>query len=112
MVIANDARIAETCARLRHQAYSGQPYVHDAIGYNFRMTEIQAAIGLVQVGRAAEITERGPEPAAYYASHVSKGYARPRAAPGRGHVYPHYTPHAPAPSARHQVPLQPPHTLP
>jgi dTDP-4-amino-4,6-dideoxygalactose transaminase len=106
MVIANDARIAETCARLRHQAYSGQPYVHDGIGYNFRMTEIQAAIGLVQVGRVAEITERRRQLAAYYDSNVSKWYARPRVAPGRGHVYHQYTLRVPAGWSRDEVRVQ------
>ncbi len=106
MVIANDARIAETCARLRHQAYADQPYVHDGIGYNFRMTEIQAAIGLVQVGRLAEITERRRQLAAYYDSHVSKWYGRPRVAPGRGHVYHQYTLRVPAGWSRDEVRVQ------
>ena len=32
MVITNDLAIAQTCASLRHQAYSSKPYVHEAIG--------------------------------------------------------------------------------
>jgi dTDP-4-amino-4,6-dideoxygalactose transaminase len=106
MVIANDARIAQTCARLRHQAYADQPYVHDAVGYNFRMTEIQAAIGLVQVGRLSEITERRRQLAAYYDSNVSKWYGRPRVVPGRGHVYHQYTLRVPAGWSRDEVRVQ------
>jgi len=106
MVIANDARVAQTCARLRHQAYADQPYVHDGIGYNFRMTEIQAAIGLVQVGRLAEITERRRQVAAYYDSNVSKWYRRPRVAPGHGHVYHQYTLRVPAGWSRDEVRVQ------
>ncbi len=91
MVITNDARVAESCASLRHQAYTGQPYVHDAAGYNFRMTEIQAAIGMVQLGKLAAITERRRENAAFYDRSVSKWYSQPRVAPGNGHVYHQYT---------------------
>ncbi|HLQ16691.1 MAG TPA: DegT/DnrJ/EryC1/StrS aminotransferase family protein [Candidatus Eisenbacteria bacterium] len=91
MVITNDARVAESCASLRHQAYTGQPYVHDAAGYNFRMTEIQAAIGMVQLGKLASITERRRENAAFYDRSVSKWYSQPRVAPGNGHVYHQYT---------------------
>jgi dTDP-4-amino-4,6-dideoxygalactose transaminase len=91
MVVTNDARVAESCASLRHQAYAGQPYVHDAAGYNFRMTEIQAAIGLVQLGKLAAITERRRENAAFYDRSVSTWYSRPRVAPGNGHVYHQYT---------------------
>jgi dTDP-4-amino-4,6-dideoxygalactose transaminase len=106
MVIANDGRIAETCARLRHQAYAHQPYIHDGIGYNFRMTEIQAAIGLVQVGRLNEITERRRRLAAYYDSNVSKWYRRPRVAPDMGHVYHQYTLRVPAGWSRDEVRVQ------
>jgi dTDP-4-amino-4,6-dideoxygalactose transaminase len=106
MVIANDARIAETCARLRHQAYADQPYVHDGIGYNFRMTEIQAAIGLVQLGRLNEITERRRRLAAYYDSNVSKWYGRPRVAPDSEHVYHQYTLRVPAGWSRDEVRVQ------
>ena len=58
MVITNDPAIAQTCASLRHQAYSTKPYVHEAIGYNYRMTDMQAAIGLVQLSRLGQIAQR------------------------------------------------------
>jgi len=106
MVIANDPRVAQTCARLRHQAYAEQPYTHDGIGYNFRMTEIQAAIGLVQVGRLNEITERRRRLAAYYDSNVSKWYRRPRVAPDSGHVYHQYTLRVPTGWSRDEVRVQ------
>src|SRR4029077_6540639 len=82
MIITNDPLIAQTCASLRHQAYSSKPYVHEAIGYNYRMTEMQAAIGLVQLGRLDQITERRRSTANYYDDHITtERFRRPRVAP-------------------------------
>jgi dTDP-4-amino-4,6-dideoxygalactose transaminase len=92
MVITNDAAIAKTIASLRHQAYSDKPYVHEEIGYNYRMTEMQAAIGLVQLGRLEQITERRRSNASYYDRHItSSRFVRPRVASGHRHVYHQYT---------------------
>lgn len=92
MVITNDPMVASTVASLRHQAYSDKPYVHEAIGYNYRMTEMQAAIGLVQLGRLEQITERRRCTAGYYDSHItSRRFVRPRVIPGHRHVYHQYT---------------------
>ena len=92
MVITNDPAVAQKIASLRHQAYSSRAYVHEAVGYNYRMTEMQAAIGLVQLGRLAEITDRRRANAAYYDAHItSTRFVRPRVAPDSGHVYHQYT---------------------
>jgi dTDP-4-amino-4,6-dideoxygalactose transaminase len=106
MVITNDPRVARRCARLRHQAYSDRPYEHDEAGYNFRMTEIQAAIGLVQLGRLEGITDSRRRHAALYDRSVSRWYRRPRVAPGSGHVYHQYTLRVPAGWSRDEVRLQ------
>ena len=97
MVITNDSTVAETVASLRHQAYSNQPYVHERVGYNYRMTEIQAAIGLIQLGRLESITARRRSNAEYFDRHITSGrFARPRVAHGRKHVYHQYTLRVPA----------------
>jgi dTDP-4-amino-4,6-dideoxygalactose transaminase len=96
MVTCNDPAVAEVCASLRHQAYAGGAYVHDRVGYNFRMTELQAAIGLVQLGRLPAITERRRRIAAYYDSAISADrFQRPRVRPEACHVYHQYTLRAP-----------------
>ncbi|MBY9008551.1 MAG: DegT/DnrJ/EryC1/StrS family aminotransferase [Candidatus Lokiarchaeota archaeon] len=48
MITTNDGELAEQCRLLRHH---GEPewYVYNRLGYNYRMTEIQAAIGRVQL---------------------------------------------------------------
>jgi len=92
MVITNDHGIARICASLRHQAYSSdQPYVHDAVGYNFRMTEMEAAIGLVQLRKLPSINARRRALAHAYDTTVWDGYPRPRTLPGHHHVYHQYT---------------------
>lgn len=92
MVTTNDPTVARACAALRHQAYSSAPYVHDRVGYNLRMTELQAAIGLVQLGRLQAITERRRRTAACYDQAGSGGrFTRPAMHPGSHHVYHQYT---------------------
>jgi len=62
MVVTNDLAILERAAHLKNQGQApGKRYWHDVIGYNYRMTNIAAAIGLAQMERAAELVERGPE---------------------------------------------------
>jgi perosamine synthetase len=69
MIVTDDAALAERLRRLRHQGMSLSDFArHDAaptvfesypeIGYNFRITDIQAAIGLAQLDRLDEILER------------------------------------------------------
>lgn len=51
MVVTNDAQVAERAALLRNQAFEAERFVHRAVGFNYRMTNIQAAIGLAQCAR-------------------------------------------------------------
>src|SRR3989441_662412 len=50
MIVTDDDRIAERARLLRHH---GQPtkYEHVLVGFNYRMTEIAAAIGLAQLAK-------------------------------------------------------------
>src|SRR2546422_5705871 len=50
MIVTDDDRIAEKARLLRHH---GQPtkYEHVLVGFNYRMTEIAAAIGLAQLAK-------------------------------------------------------------
>jgi dTDP-4-amino-4,6-dideoxygalactose transaminase len=60
MLITNDAEIATLARRFHHHGedrqdgtyYQGERlYYHATLGYNYRMTQVQAAVGLVQLGR-------------------------------------------------------------
>lgn len=50
MITTNDGDMAELIRRLKNQGQSNsRSYWHDVIGFNYRMTNIQAAIGLAQL---------------------------------------------------------------
>jgi perosamine synthetase len=66
MVVTNDAAIAERAALLRNQAFGEERFVHHHVGFNYRMTNIQAAIGCAQCERFDEKVARKREIAAEY----------------------------------------------
>ncbi len=54
MIITNDKKLAEKAAYLTTQAKNDPiRYVHDEVGYNFRLTNIQAALGVAQLENMA-----------------------------------------------------------
>lgn len=56
MVCTNDDMIADLSARIKGQGLAkNQEYFHDIIGYNYRMTNICAAIGCAQLERIDDI---------------------------------------------------------
>jgi dTDP-4-amino-4,6-dideoxygalactose transaminase len=92
MVVSNDPEAAWQVSRLRHHARSRETaYLHDAVGFNFRMTEIQAAIGLCQLKRLEEINERRRANAAFLDGAIDpERFLRPAILPGVKHVYQQY----------------------
>lgn len=65
MVTTNDPDVADR-ARLLREHGSRVRYRHEIVGYNFRMTEIHAAIGLCQLGRLDEYNAARALNAAFY----------------------------------------------
>ena len=52
MVLTDDEGIARKSLILKHQGRTGRGwYIHDEIGYNFRMTDMQAGVGLAQLNK-------------------------------------------------------------
>jgi len=52
MIVCNDDETAERCRKLRNLAFEpGRRFVHQEIGWNYRMTNLQAALGLAQLER-------------------------------------------------------------
>jgi perosamine synthetase len=50
MVLTNHSRLADRCRSLRNLCFQGnRRFVHEELGWNFRLTNIQAAIGLAQL---------------------------------------------------------------
>ncbi len=59
MVVANDPQLAERCRSLRNLCFKPeQRFVHDELGWNLRMTNLQAALGLAQLERLDEFVAR------------------------------------------------------
>lgn len=56
MIVCNDIKLADRCRKLRNLAFdpNGRRFVHDEIGWNYRMTNMQAALGLAQLERIEE----------------------------------------------------------
>jgi len=58
-VVTNDEKIYNKLRFLRNQGRINRgSFIHPEIGYNFRMTDIQAAIGLVQLSKLDNIIKR------------------------------------------------------
>ena len=58
-------------ANLRHASVLAPPEEYTEVGFNYRMTDMQAAVGLVQLGRLPEIVERRREIVAAYTAALS-----------------------------------------
>ncbi len=58
MIVTDDDAFAATCRALRNQGREGMSWLaHQRLGYNYRLSEIAAALGVVQVQRLDEILE-------------------------------------------------------
>lgn len=58
MVVTDDEELALRCRHLRGQGVSPvRTYWHDVVGFNYRMTNIAAAIGVAQLERIDEVIE-------------------------------------------------------
>jgi perosamine synthetase len=67
MLLTNDPQLAETARHLSTQAKSfSAEYIHDRIGYNYRMPNLNAALGLAQMERLPEFLKRKQEIHAFY----------------------------------------------
>jgi len=52
MILTDDDELAEVCRSLRNLCFrSDKRFVHERLGWNFRMTNLQAALGLAQLER-------------------------------------------------------------
>jgi perosamine synthetase len=89
MITTDDDKIAELARTLRHHGMRRR-YYHDVLGFNFRMTDLCAAIGIVQLGRLAGITQRRRKNAAYLSEHI-RTVRVPRLAPHGEHAWHQYT---------------------
>jgi perosamine synthetase len=59
MILTNDNELANHCRDLRNLCFKpNQRFVHDRLGWNLRMTNLQAALGVAQLERLDEFLEK------------------------------------------------------
>ncbi|HET7685915.1 MAG TPA: DegT/DnrJ/EryC1/StrS family aminotransferase [Candidatus Limnocylindria bacterium] len=89
MLTTADAELADRVRLLREHGMKVR-YHHDLLGYNFRMTDIHASIGLAQLAKLPGYNERRRAIAARYDAEL-RGVITPYVVPGNTHVYHQYT---------------------
>lgn len=68
MVVTDDDNIADMIRSLRNQGRGATPnwLAHERLGYNFRLSDINCALGVAQVERLDEILKKRAEVAGWY----------------------------------------------
>lgn len=92
MVTTDDDRLADRVRLLRNQGMRAR-YQYEMAGHNYRMTEVQAAIGIPQLERIDELVARRRANAERLSAGLDgvPGLVVPVVAPDRTHVWHQYT---------------------
>jgi len=78
MLLTDSGEIAKKVDALRNQGRSGGDWLsHELIGYNYRISDIHAAIGLAQLRRIKAILDRRQRVAKMYSKHLCDTGVRP-----------------------------------
>ncbi len=88
MITTDNEEIAERARLIRNHGQSRR-YFHDCLGYNYRMTNIAAAIGLVQLKKIDTLSLRRMSNARYYGEQLN--VKKPFVSPNVKHVFHQYT---------------------
>jgi len=73
MIITNDKKLAEKCKYLSTQATNDSIiYKHDDIGYNYRLTNIQAAVGVAQLEKIQLFIKKKKDIYGFYKKKIDK----------------------------------------
>ncbi len=89
MVTTDDEEVAERLRVIRNHGMR-QRYKHEILGYNYRMTDVHAALGLGQLARLEAFNARRRANARYLNQHL-RGVVTPWAPEGFYHVFHQYT---------------------
>jgi dTDP-4-amino-4,6-dideoxygalactose transaminase len=104
MVVTNSRPVAEKIRLLRSHGQDSR-YHHIMIGYNYRMTDMQAALGLTQLRKLDLILQKKREAAQYYDQLLSKeeNVQTPYVIQNATHTYMFYTVKFPTETMRNRV---------
>lgn len=89
MITTNDDEIADNCRMLRSHGMRRR-YYHEMLGFNFRMTDMEAAIGLAQLKRLPDFVARRAFNAAYLSAKI-ESVETPQVKSGHIHAWHQYT---------------------
>ncbi|HET6261140.1 MAG TPA: DegT/DnrJ/EryC1/StrS family aminotransferase [Chloroflexia bacterium] len=91
IVTTNDDCVADRARLIRSHGMRVR-YYHESLGFNFRMTNIHAAIGLAQLPKLESFNARRIENAAYLSERLPSDKVQvPTVRPGTRHVFHQYT---------------------
>lgn len=92
MITTTDEEIAKKARMIRNHGQI-ERYLHGSLGYNYRMTDIAAAIGLRQLRKLEEFTDKRIANAQFLTARLSgiKGLVPPQLSPNVKHVFHQYT---------------------
>jgi perosamine synthetase len=92
MLVTGDAAVADAARRFRNHGQS-ELYKYERLGYNYRMTDISAAIARVQLGRLPAISAARRANAAFYDAALAgiPGLTTPYVPPRTEHAYHQYS---------------------
>lgn len=90
MLTTGSPTVAEKVRLLRNHGQQAR-YKHSTIGYNMRMTEMGAAIGLIQLRKLERFNEQRISNARFFTERLCGVLQTPIVRPGHRHVYHQYT---------------------
>jgi len=90
MLTTDDDWLADRAQKFRNHGQTDR-YRHELLGYNLRMSDIHAAVGLAQFDRLAAYTEARQRNARYLDEGLRGVVETPHVRPGYAHVYHQYT---------------------
>ncbi|MCP4535625.1 MAG: DegT/DnrJ/EryC1/StrS family aminotransferase [Chloroflexi bacterium] len=89
IITTDDEALNEQCRLLRSHGMRRR-YYYEMMGYNFRMTDLHAAIAVSQMNRFEEFTSKRRANAAYLSQHITS-VITPKVREGYEHVWHQYT---------------------
>lgn len=89
MITTDDDQIAKNCRAIRQHGMRRR-YYHDELGFNFRMTDVHAAIGLAQLEKLEQFNTMRTANARFLSQNL-EGVVTPVVPDGYKHVFHQYT---------------------
>jgi perosamine synthetase len=92
MITTNDPPLYEVLKLTRSHGEAGK-YLHTCLGFNYRLTDVEAAIGLKQLERLPELVAKRRANAAFLSAHLGKipVIQTPLEQPGGAHSFNQYS---------------------